>query len=563
MSATSGCVLFLVDESAAMSRPMADGHPPRLQMIATGINGLIKSWSGVSNAAVGVLGYHSVSGTPEVVSRWAGSWAGRDLVPLQELAASPARVEQRVRKLPSPNPLIPPVEQAVDFPVWYEPGSPAGEACQQAVFQQAQQMVENWLRDSGGAGQAIVVHIFSSASTDGNPGKIIQGILQSTAGNCQVWNLHLGLTANIPPTLYPSTKANLPLGTATDWFDRSSKISDVVLAGMKQQKLRALPGARALICNATALEVFQALQVLKQATDGWQGVALTAESMPIVEATPVEEAPAVETSNLFGTAEPVGETEEVTVIGDSPEQLVVLLLDRSTVDPYASVTVWNKIQDRANDLLSQAIKAKNPDTQIAVVLYGGDDSHQAEVMSGFQGELGSHLYANATELDGKALRIHEFDEEIPNGVGGLLTLHRQRHIFVEVEPKAACSPQSAVDAVLNTIQDWRGKYRGAARNPVIIHLTRGGHAPQDMSAWGQLSSATLYHWLFTECATATVAYPDTAESITAPELQGYFYSASPLAEMSARVGKLPKLSPQARGLVVNGKFEFSWPTATT
>ncbi len=81
--------------------------------------------------------------------------------------------------------------------------------------------------------------------------------------------LHLGLTANIPPTLYPSTKANLPLGTATDWFDRSSKISDVVLAGMKQQKLRALPGGRALICNATALEVFQALQVLKQATDGW------------------------------------------------------------------------------------------------------------------------------------------------------------------------------------------------------------------------------------------------------------------------------------------------------
>lgn len=565
MSATTGCVLFLIDESIGMAKPVMGTETPRQQMMATGLNGLIKAWAGLSQAAVSVLGYRSVSGVVEVTSRWGGSHAGRDFVPLQELVTAPARVEKRIRKLPSPNPLIPPVEQSIDFPVWYEPGASMGEACQQAAFQQAHLKVEDWLRQAGAGTQAIIVHIFSSTSADGNPGKIIKELLQTSAGACQLWNLHLGQTANVPPTLYPSTKANLPLGTVTDWFDRSSKLHDGVLASLKQNKQRVLPGAKGLVCNATALEAFQMLQLLKPATEGWVSTAQShvvappaVDVIPLAEPSSAEPAPTM--SSLFGDTSSVPEEEPVTVLEESPQHLVVLLLDRSTADPYASTTVWNKIQERANDLLSQAVKSNNGDTSVAVILYGGDDTNQAEVMSGFQGELSSQLYATTAELGGKELRVHEFDEEIPNGVGGLLTLHRTRHIFIEVEPKAACSPQGAVDAALNTIADWRDKYTG---RPVVIHLTRGGHAAGDMGAWSHFFDSTLYHWIFPEGDVAAMAYPETAESITTPELQGYFHSASSLADLSARKARLPKLSDNARGLVINSKFDFVWPVAAS
>ena len=156
-----GCVVFLIDESAAMESPLqeaggpmssaATGQPPKSKAasLATALNALFKRLGDAPDFDVALIGYQTDSAEQAVVeSRWGGALAGREFVSSKELAGNPVTVETRTRKLPNPAGFGPPVEEPVSFPVWYVPQS-KGKAPQVAAFRRCHELMTNWLASAG------------------------------------------------------------------------------------------------------------------------------------------------------------------------------------------------------------------------------------------------------------------------------------------------------------------------------------------------------------------------------------------------------------------------------
>ena len=155
-----GCVVLLIDESAAMDSPVQDaigaggtgtpGQVPKSKSasIATAANALLKRLGNGSNFDIAVVGYHTDGDQAIVESRWAGALAGRDFVSVREMADSPATIEERTRKVPNPAGFGPPIEQPVQFPVWYTP-DPKGQACQVAAFRRCRDLIGEWSATAG------------------------------------------------------------------------------------------------------------------------------------------------------------------------------------------------------------------------------------------------------------------------------------------------------------------------------------------------------------------------------------------------------------------------------
>ena len=113
------CFLFLIDQSKSMLQPMA-GAPgkTKAEAVADAINHLLYTlvlrcvWgnSVLDRFHVGVIGY-GLNVSPAL----GGTLAGRELVPISELARNPLRVEQRTQTTSEGT------TQSVRFPVWFEP----------------------------------------------------------------------------------------------------------------------------------------------------------------------------------------------------------------------------------------------------------------------------------------------------------------------------------------------------------------------------------------------------------------------------------------------------------
>ncbi|MBS2967184.1 hypothetical protein KGA66_29420, partial [Actinocrinis puniceicyclus] len=110
---------------------------------------------------VAVLGYGA-----RVGSAFGGALAGRDLVPLSQVADNPLRVEQRAKKVPDGAGGL--VETTARFPVWVDPVAHGGTPMAQA-FGQAVALVERWVGERPGSFPPIVLNLTDGESTDGDP----------------------------------------------------------------------------------------------------------------------------------------------------------------------------------------------------------------------------------------------------------------------------------------------------------------------------------------------------------------------------------------------------------
>jgi hypothetical protein len=105
-----GCLIVLVDESAAMETPMprpSDAPPTseapksKATSFATVLNAALARWSSHAEMDIALVGYSSASpDEPRIRSCWAGTLAGRDFVPAKELLSAPLAIEERTRRTP-------------------------------------------------------------------------------------------------------------------------------------------------------------------------------------------------------------------------------------------------------------------------------------------------------------------------------------------------------------------------------------------------------------------------------------------------------------------------------
>ena len=255
------CFLFLIDQSESMNEPIGGGDLPmkKSEAVADAVNRLLSELSikcakedGVRDYFhVGVIGYGA--GVGPILD---GALAGRDLVPLSEVATRPARIEQRIRSNGRHA-----TDRVVRFPTWFSPVA-FGDTPMCAALTRALTVVSGWLADHPGCFPPVVVNITDGASTDGDPVPVAGALqaLTSADGHVLLFNLHLSSDRS-DPIVFPAEGTRLPDDYARQLHRMSSPLPHQMRAAAARQDLFLDEGARGFAFNADISAIVQFLDV--------------------------------------------------------------------------------------------------------------------------------------------------------------------------------------------------------------------------------------------------------------------------------------------------------------
>ena len=261
------CLLFLIDQSGSMSDPVGgESGRSKADRLADAINRLlyeliIRCTKSQSEGPrhyydVGVIGYGS-----RVGSALGGRLAGRDLVPIPEVADNPARVEDRQRKVEDGVGGL--IEENVKFAVWFDAvangGTPMGQA-----LRQVRTLLAPWVQSHTSSFPPIVINITDGEATDDNrdprPAAEAVRTLSTMDGNVLLFNLHLSSHSGAP-MLYPESEAGLPDEFARQLFQMSSLLPPHIREAAHSAGYAVGPQARGFVFNADIVEVIKFLDL--------------------------------------------------------------------------------------------------------------------------------------------------------------------------------------------------------------------------------------------------------------------------------------------------------------
>ena len=209
---------------------------------------------------VAVIGYDATVG-PAL----AGPLAGRDIVPLSEIANGPARLEPRIKKIADGAGGL--VDQEVRFPIWVDPVANNGTPMSTAMGR-AQSIVATWLANHPVCFPPVVLNLTDGESTDGDPSAPANAIreLGSVDGPALLFNLHVSSDAS-PPITFPDQASALPNEFAKLLFGFTSTLPDGMRAYAQQQGVRVSNGTRGFVFNADMTSVVQFLDIGTRVSD--------------------------------------------------------------------------------------------------------------------------------------------------------------------------------------------------------------------------------------------------------------------------------------------------------
>jgi hypothetical protein len=257
------CFLFLIDQSKSMRGLMGGAAgTSKAQAVADAVNRLLYNlvlrcvWGQavLDRFHVGVLGYG-----PKVGAVFGGTLAGRELVPVGELARNPLRIEQRVQKVDDGAGRQ--VDQPVKFPVWFE-ATAEGRTPMVATLERASRLLSVFLADHPDCFPPLVVNLSDGEATDGNPEITADRLrqLSSGDGNVLLFNAHLSSSA-AQPVEFPDSETGLPDEAARRLFRMSSQLPPVMAASARQAGLAVSPQTRGFVFNADLGSVVRFLDI--------------------------------------------------------------------------------------------------------------------------------------------------------------------------------------------------------------------------------------------------------------------------------------------------------------
>jgi uncharacterized protein YegL len=263
------CFVFLLDQSGSMQDHIGGGEGQRkCDVVADALNRLLSELAIKCAKEEGVRDYFHVAvvGYGDVVrTALGGPLAERELVPLSEVASTPARLETRNKKIPDGAGGL--VEQEVKFPIWVDPVADGGTPMSQALTR-AQSIVAGWLADHGGCFPPVVLNLTDGESTDGDPALPAEALrdLGSSDGPTLLFNLHVSSEA-VAPVTFPDTDEGLPNKHAKALFGMSSLLPEGMRAYAQQQGMRVSEATRGFVFNADATSIVQFLDIGTRASD--------------------------------------------------------------------------------------------------------------------------------------------------------------------------------------------------------------------------------------------------------------------------------------------------------
>jgi hypothetical protein len=253
-------MLFLLDQSSSMEK--AFGGPSgkvKAQGVADAINRLLQNLTirctraeGVRHYYdVGVIGYGGLANGPVL----GGALAGKELVPIAEIADNPVRVEKRQKDDGAGG--------LVDFqlPIWFDPVAHNGTPmC--GAFRQARSSLERWVQDHPHSYPPIVINLTDGEATDGDPAEPARALseLSTSDGDVLVFNCHISSTSG-QPVLFPRSEEEAPDEFAKLLFRLSSPLPPGLSAAAKQAGLPVGSAARGFAFNADLVDVIRFVDI--------------------------------------------------------------------------------------------------------------------------------------------------------------------------------------------------------------------------------------------------------------------------------------------------------------
>jgi hypothetical protein len=264
------CIAILLDQSRSMEDRIGgeDSAQSKEDVVADAINRLLQELAIKCAKEEGVRDYFyiSVIGYGKSVGpALAGALAGRDIVPLSEVAETPARLEDRIKKISDGAGGL--VDQQVKFPIWVDPVALGGTPMSQA-FALAQSVVSEWLKEHPDCFPPVVLNLTDGESTDGDPSGPARALsdLASTDGNVLLFNLHVSSDAS-PAISFPDSEAALPNKYAKALFNMSSVLPNHMRTYALQQGYPVSGDTRGFVFNADVTSVVQFLDIGTRASD--------------------------------------------------------------------------------------------------------------------------------------------------------------------------------------------------------------------------------------------------------------------------------------------------------
>ena len=217
------CFLFVIDQSGSMSERMDIGKS-KAEFVADVLNKTLLNLVIRCTKAdgcrpyfdVGVIGYSDTRAD----SAFAGALAGKMLVSVPDIEASPLRVEDRVKKVPDGAGGL--AEQASKFPVWFDPTTSGGTPMCEA-FRKAAEVLASWCDAHPNSYPPTVIHVTDGQSTDGDPEVLAETLrkFSTNDGSVLLFNLHIDASATAP-VIFPSSEAALHDTNSKQLFRMSS-----------------------------------------------------------------------------------------------------------------------------------------------------------------------------------------------------------------------------------------------------------------------------------------------------------------------------------------------------
>jgi hypothetical protein len=282
------CFLFLIDQSGSMQEVMdpsnmqplerpvvVDGQQfthtasgkTKAQTLSDVVNRLLTNMvikctksEGVRDYYhIGVIGYGGDNTANRVQPAFAGSLAGRDLVPIHEIAETPARVEERNKKVDDGAGGL--VEQKTKFPIWLDPVA-AGGTPMCAALNKAQTVISDWTAQHPNGFPPIVFNITDGESTDGDPSGPADAIkaLSSSDGNVLLFNIHISSKQGAKVE-FPDSDASLADENARRLFNASSILPPQMQQTAKQEGIAVSEMTRGFAFNADLVALVRFLDI--------------------------------------------------------------------------------------------------------------------------------------------------------------------------------------------------------------------------------------------------------------------------------------------------------------
>lgn len=256
--------LFLIDQSGSMDDVLEDGESRRKKSdgVADAVNRLLQNLVIKCAKSEGVRDYYSVGvigygGT--VQPAFAGALAGKDLVPISEIADNPARIDERSKRVEDGAGVL--VDQAIKFPIWFDAlahgGTPMCEA-----FRLAHVTLSSWISQHPSSFAPIVINITDGESTDGDPTKDADALrnLATEDGNVLLFNLHLS-PSTVAPIQFPDTVDGLPNQYAKVLFKISSLLPPYMRTVAQEDGIAVSEATRGFVFNADMVSVVRFLDI--------------------------------------------------------------------------------------------------------------------------------------------------------------------------------------------------------------------------------------------------------------------------------------------------------------